>query len=211
MCFTCSQYLTDVQCPIDSQSSPRSAVVDWLLNYAVGLEYQDQGRASLARLFETGYIQSNASFCCLQLPSTMQLPQHSESRKPQSSQVLFMSTCMKMVTRPLLLSIAFLTCYQFTLHLWVFEQMHIYPISAHQHVLLLTQYWLTVTESATVLHCSGRRRSGASDATIIQQTQSHAIVCTASRAAAGEAAYLLQCSHGTSRMCNMKNLQAYQR
>ncbi|KAL3153990.1 hypothetical protein ABBQ32_013545 [Trebouxia sp. C0010 RCD-2024] len=36
------QYLDDVQCPIDLQSSPRSSVVDWLLNYAVGLEYQDQ-------------------------------------------------------------------------------------------------------------------------------------------------------------------------
>lgn len=36
------QYLKDVQCPIESQSSSRSAVMDWLLNYAVGLEYQDQ-------------------------------------------------------------------------------------------------------------------------------------------------------------------------
>lgn len=36
------QYLEDVQCPVDLKSSPRSSVVDWLLNYAVGLEYQDQ-------------------------------------------------------------------------------------------------------------------------------------------------------------------------
>lgn len=140
----CSQYLTDVQCPIDCQSTPRSAVVDWLLNYAVSLEYQDQGMANLAHLFETAYNESNAPLCCLQLPSTMQLPQHSKSRKPLSSKLPLISTCMQTVSLPLFASVALLldplhAC-QFRLHMWVCEQVCIYPILAHRHALLLTEY-----------------------------------------------------------------------
>ena len=78
---------------------------------------------------------------------------------------------------------------QFTLNSWVCEQIHTYPIFAHWHVPLLTQHELTATEPQPVLHCSGQCRSGTSDAAVIQQTQPNAIICTASRAVAGEAAY----------------------
>ena len=37
------QYVEDVQCPIALEASSKAAVLDWLLSYAISLEYQDQG------------------------------------------------------------------------------------------------------------------------------------------------------------------------
>lgn len=37
------QYVKDVQCPIALEASSKAAVLDWLLSYAISLEYQDQG------------------------------------------------------------------------------------------------------------------------------------------------------------------------
>ena len=35
--------MEDVQCPIALEASSKAAVLDWLLSYAISLEYQDQG------------------------------------------------------------------------------------------------------------------------------------------------------------------------
>jgi hypothetical protein len=37
------QYVEDVQCPMAFEASSKAAVLDWLLSYAISLEYQDQG------------------------------------------------------------------------------------------------------------------------------------------------------------------------
>lgn len=42
-CQQLMQYLEDLQCPIAHESGSDAAVLDWLLNYAISLEYQDQG------------------------------------------------------------------------------------------------------------------------------------------------------------------------
>ncbi|KAA6422174.1 MAG: uncharacterized protein FRX49_07925 [Trebouxia sp. A1-2] len=36
------KYVKDVQCPIALEASSKAAVLDWLLSYAISLEYQDQ-------------------------------------------------------------------------------------------------------------------------------------------------------------------------
>ena len=37
------QYLGDVQCPVSLEETSKLHTLDWLLNYAVSLEFQDQG------------------------------------------------------------------------------------------------------------------------------------------------------------------------
>jgi hypothetical protein len=47
-CYCCMQYLQDCDCPVSLEpgGSNMQAVLQWLLNYAVSLEYADTGEAA---------------------------------------------------------------------------------------------------------------------------------------------------------------------
>lgn len=43
------QYLNDLECPITLENDNKLVTLDWLLNYAVSLEFQDQGNLNLCQ------------------------------------------------------------------------------------------------------------------------------------------------------------------